>query len=291
MQQNKKNYIAAGVLLASVFSFQTAYSEPIQFDTDDAHVIVIRPVDLWSPSERSTEDLLDRYKLKQVRYVLCDATGKKVFGEKVIGDNPLAREVDDLVKPLGFVSGGWRGVIFTVEKPVLMDVKDMPAFLQSQDAVYKATVAKAGNPSLLTAKKNSQQWLGTAFGLVVAGLGVKTFGSVAAPAMQGPMQDVYSATLRQVVVPQPSVPFDYSGFKSVEIRRVTQGGDRAGQIIIAYRGDKTSEAEQHALAKAIVSATGADTSVEAIVASQAKDLATRQATWDACVEAKECKDE
>ena len=104
------------------------------------------------------------------------------------------------------------------------------------------------------------------------------------------MQDVFSLTMqaRQVLVPQPSVPFDYTAYKSIDIRRVSADTVHIGQIIIAYRGEKTAESEERALAKAIVSVSGADSTLDAIKSAQAKDLANRQAVWDACVAAKEC---
>lgn len=279
----------AAACLASAFAANMAHADPVQFDTDDAHVVVIRPIDTWSPSEQGTEFVLDRYKLKQIRYWFYDENGKKTFGENAIDTNPTAHEVADLAKPLGFEVGGWRGAITTIEQPVTLDAQEMQAFSKAQDQVFKSIVMKGGNPAELTSKTRHQKWLASAFSLAVGAVGVKALGGVGLQAAQGPMEDVYKLTMqaKQVLAPQPAVPFDYAGYKTVEIRRVKLDA-RLGQIIIAYRGDKTPEAEQHALAKAIVSVSGADTTLEDIQASQAKDLANRQTLWDACVAAKEC---
>jgi hypothetical protein len=67
--------------------------------------------------------------------------------------------------------------------------------------------------------------------------------------------------------------------------------DRLGQIIIAYKGEKTKQAEDAALAQAIVTASGADTTVEAIEESRKKDQTARQAIWDECVAQEKCKDQ
>ncbi len=75
-----------------------------------------------------------------------------------------------------------------------------------------------------------------------------------------------------MIVSVQAVPFDFSQYKSVDLRRVVDGQkDRLGQIIIAYKGEKTKQAEDAALAQAIVTASGADTTVEAIEESRKKD--------------------
>ena len=67
--------------------------------------------------------------------------------------------------------------------------------------------------------------------------------------------------------------------------------DRVGQIIIAYKGEKTKQAEEIALAQAIVTASGADTTIEKIEKSRKEDMVARQAIWDECVAKGECKSE
>lgn len=265
-----------------------SYSQPVQFDTADAHVTVIRPADIWSPSSQSTENIVSRYQLKQVRYRLTNEGGSTNSDQ----DDELARKVKELVKPLGFEVGGFRSLILVIEKPVTLTAEQMPAFLATQDLAFKQTVARAGNPANLASQNRRQQWIAGAFGLVVAGLGVNSFGSVAVQAAQGPAQDAYSVVMRakQVLTPQPSVPFDYSGYTSVDIRRV-KIDDHIGQIIIAYRGEKTESKEVDALSRAIVTASGADSTLDDIQAAQTKDQANRQAVWDACVASGACNNQ
>lgn len=40
MQMNEKNYALTGVLMASIFFIQRTRAEPVQVDTEDAHVVI-----------------------------------------------------------------------------------------------------------------------------------------------------------------------------------------------------------------------------------------------------------
>jgi hypothetical protein len=89
--------------------------------------------------------------------------------------------------------------------------------------------------------------------------------------------------------------FNASSYKYIDVRRVEEGPHespiRVGQIIIAYKNEKTDESEKTALVKAIVSLTGADTTVADISKAREEDLVKRQAIWDECVALDKCKKE
>ena len=61
------------------------------------------------------------------------------------------------------------------------------------------------------------------------------------------------------------------------------------QIIIAYKEDKTPEAEQEALIQAIVVTAGADTTVAEVEKSRALDFANRLTIWNTCLADPVCK--
>jgi CO dehydrogenase/acetyl-CoA synthase alpha subunit len=65
--------------------------------------------------------------------------------------------------------------------------------------------------------------------------------------------------------------------------------DTPGEILIAYKVDKTPQAEHEALVKAIVTLTGADTTPEAVQQSRQGDFEKRVALWDACVADGKCQ--
>jgi hypothetical protein len=61
-------------------------------------------------------------------------------------------------------------------------------------------------------------------------------------------------------------------------------------VIIAYKEPKTLETERAALAEAIFSLTGADTTPEAITEERQKDFAMRKQIWAECVQRGDCRE-
>ena len=84
---------------------------------------------------------------------------------------------------------------------------------------------------------------------------------------------------------------DFTPYKEIDIRKLTVNAERVGQIIIAYRGEKTLDAESAALIQGIVVATGANTTVAAVEKARIDDYQARSAIWSECVAAgrPECK--
>ncbi|NBX55609.1 MAG: hypothetical protein EBT70_11195 [Betaproteobacteria bacterium] len=80
----------------------------------------------------------------------------------------------------------------------------------------------------------------------------------------------------------PSI--DLTSFKEISIRRVIANpGQIIGQIIIAYKDEKTEAAEHEALVIAVVALTGANSTTAEIEQARKEDFARRKAIWDKCV--------
>ncbi|NBY05269.1 MAG: hypothetical protein EBQ82_07755 [Betaproteobacteria bacterium] len=78
--------------------------------------------------------------------------------------------------------------------------------------------------------------------------------------------------------------FDLSEFKEISVRRVVANpGKILGQIIIAYKDEKTEAAEHEALVIAVVALTGANSTTAEIEQACKEDFARRKAIWDKCV--------
>ena len=90
-------------------------------------------------------------------------------------------------------------------------------------------------------------------------------------------------------MPRPLPQADFTNYKQADIYRVTTL-KTVGMVIIAYKEPKNLETERSALAEAIFSLTGADTTPEAIVKERDQDFAMRKKIWAACVERGECRD-
>jgi len=278
-------FIATGILVSSGILSNAVAAAPIQFDTDDAHVIVTRPIDIWSASSANSDDVNSRFQLKQMRVAIEGEKGKWISAGDLFDGSSMVKECYDIAKKNGFATSGYRGLIFRIGKPVSIPVEVMPDFQKSQDENFKELVLKNGSPADLRSKVSSRRWISTVAAMVVGKVALNAVGNgLAGPVLNGPAQDVYALSMHLggMLNGQPSVPFDYSTYKTVDIRKVvaTDSPDRFGLIIIAYRGDKSDAAEQHALAQAIATATGTDTNINEIEKSQAEDLALRQKIWD-----------
>ena len=126
--------IAAAMLMVSVGITETAHAEPVQFDTDDAHVIVIRPIDVWSPNEYWNDYVITNFKRNQIRYGVVTENGVKRSGD----NDALDKQVNELAKPFGFEIGGFRSIVLAVAKPVSMCAQDMVGFNKAQDVLHLA---------------------------------------------------------------------------------------------------------------------------------------------------------
>ncbi len=79
---------------------------------------------------------------------------------------------------------------------------------------------------------------------------------------------------------------DYSGYKKIELRNLGLGGDNkgfVGQILIAYKGEKTDADEIEALSTGIVIASGLTAKPGEIEAARDADFQRRKSVWAECV--------
>ena len=98
--------------------------------------------------------------------------------------------------------------------------------------------------------------------------------------------------MRSALIPINLSGLDVSIYQSIDVYNVIQGNnDCFGQVIIAYKNDKTDEAVNAALIKVIVSLIGANTTVDAIKETRSEDITNRQTIWDACVAEGKCKND
>lgn len=293
--------------LCCVNSF--VYADPVQFDTEDAHVIVIRYVDSWSGNSSSNENTLKNMEKKITTFAYINNEGKKIYGMKdgsylfngksifpwsktSIPDEVVLKTTSELTR-FGFTLGGDE---FYVERPYTVKPTEMPSLLATQDKLFTKTVFNQGDPATLPGRMRNKKIFSTLIGIASIGIGAGKFGAQGADfvASSGFIDDIGRLTFnaQNSLVAIPSVPFDYSSYQSIDIRKVTEAYNaRAGQIIIAYKGEKTQQAEEKALSLAIATSSGADASVESVEESRKNDLARRQAIWDDCVAKSLCKEE
>lgn len=288
--------IAIASICASMLSFST-FAAPVEFDTPDAHIIVVRALDSWSGDTSASEDSLEAVTKHEGGFHLERPKGfvagfPLLFGG--LNDDIVVQGVNSALKAMNFKLAQ-SSVNFRVEKPIPIEPTKYDYFVKYEHDFYKNTVLADGNPASLSGRVKAKKFFSGALALVSVALAGEKFGVLGSQTTLGSFSgDIYqlSASSRAALSPVNLPDFDASSYKTIDVRRVTQGNnDRLGQVIIAYKNDKTVEAENTALIKAIVSLTGADTTVDAIKQARAEDLSKRQTIWDACVAEGKCKNE
>ena len=289
------------IIFASFYAH--AFAAPVVFDTDDAHVIVARSVDAWSGDASVSEDSLDAIRDKKAIYGV--ATTSATTGEKIsifggagafgfVTNHPVTRGVQAelLKKNVKLAQNGKAG--FEVFEPTSIAPAEMAAITQAQTEYFKQLVISQGDLETLPGRIRTRKFFGGVLALGTTFLAMDKLGAVvgsSATLGSGITNDIYRviAKNRGAIAPINLPNVDFTQYKNVDVRVIKGAADRMGQIVIAYKQDKTPQAEQEALIQAIVVATGADTNVEEVQKSRALDLANRHSIWEACLAEGKCK--
>ena len=263
---------------------------PVEYDTPDAHIVVIRPMDQWNPDE-SVAQKLDKNYLRGEYAGQYSITPKEYFS--LWSDEPFANLFR--AKYPNKEKGG--SVYIMIGYPAAINPLDTLKFTGGQNAYYVASVLAQGNPITLSNRINTSQiWRNV---LTVATIGAagalgggNLAGGVAGSSLASQVGDL-ALDAKQALINVKPLKIDYTKYKQIDVRKTSANGNMGpkGQIIIAYKTEKTQAAEDEALAIGLASTLGFDTTKEATMASRAADLADRQAIWDKCVADGKCKNE
>jgi len=231
---------------------------------------------------------LDALRARRFGFEYVDAAGVKVtprpaglFQDKVA--TPLSEEVLEIMAASGFGNKG--SPMYTVSGPVKLAPDRMTNFIKAQGLLYRATVFRQGDPATLEPRIAARNAFNLFATIVLAGLGASKLGNTVGLSQYSTFYaDIATLSGGAIAAPLP-VPlpeYDFSGFRDVEARRVTDNGGHVGEIIIAYHGPKSAASEQNALAQAIAAAGGVGTMVVEAEATRAEDYAQRLAIWSDC---------
>ena len=295
----KKLLKAFTALAISTIAISAAASQ-VQFDTEDAHVIVVRPADLWSGDTNHLDLSMKSIRIREVSYTAYDGSGNYLRGGPLLfqsmSDNPITNGVKEELKKLNTSLTSANHYYFHVQNAVAVEPSDFPNFMKVQEQLYKNIVISQGNPSELQKHVDRMRFVGGILSVATVAISMDKFGSLLgaqASMGSGISDDIYRAAFnsRTGLAPVVLTDFDPSKYRQIDVRKVNYQPEITGQIIIAYKKEKTTEAEQSALIKAIVTTTGADTTPEEVENSRAQDFAARQKIWDQCVADGKCKAE
>ncbi len=264
---------------------------PLVFETETAKVIVVRPLDLWSGDKTTLEESLAGHKEKTVHYKIQTETSV-LNGNPALfrspTDHSVIKEVNQRINSLGFKAPMSSSNAMFIHKPTSIPGLLAKDFVDYQNDVYQLAVKSQGNPDDLQSKTSRNKVLGAALSIgttLLVGqrygtdLGANTFlGSGSANDLYKAVAN-YNSSLAAVEINN----VDLSDAKELSIRRVDAFNKLTGQIIIAYKGDKTEAAEHEALVIAVVALTGANSTTAEIEQARKEDFARRKAIWDKCV--------
>lgn len=298
----KTALLPVALLLPSLL--QNALAMPVLLETDDVKIIITRPIDQWSSDASKAEDTLDAIKKKRVNYSVQGDDGKtlisgplSIFKSRSGITDPSEKRIDVALQQwdVDYTHQAW-GVV-NIARPFTVDPAQMAEFIKSENRLFGHMILVNEDPSTAAGRTTGKKVFG---GILSAGLTVlsmATFGlstgfSVAQGAGTLPTQGMGDAVghFGNKLAPEPLPDtIDFSGYKQIDIRPIRMGtNDRMGQMVFAYKVDKTPENEEAALEKAIPHVFGVDTPLEEIVAARDADFKHRQTIWDQCVADKEC---
>ncbi|ANB78012.1 hypothetical protein AYM40_37245 (plasmid) [Paraburkholderia phytofirmans OLGA172] len=295
----RSRFVASICVAIAALGASAAHAQPVELDTDAAHIIVVRPIDMWSGDTSTLDATLAAVRERKVSYdVKLDGTryrGSPLVLQGV-SDNPVTLGVESALKErdTNLVRNG--AYLFHVLDYTALAPADYPLFAKAQVEYYTQFVLRQGDPRTLPGSVRVRNFVGNVLSVgalfipahaLGAGMGAQVM------ANSGLAEDIGNIPrpARSVLTPSALPALDPSVYKEIDVRRVEFKPDAPGEIIIAYKADKTPQAEQDALIKAIVSVTGADTTPEAVEQSRQRDFEKRVAIWDACVADGKCQKE
>ncbi|MGR9587107.1 hypothetical protein [Pandoraea sputorum] len=276
-----------------------AQSAPVVLDTDTARIIVVRPIDLWSGDTSMQEDTLESNRERRVSYdVVID--GYHYRGSPLvlqgISDGAVTLAVETELKDRDMRLVRASPYLFHILDHVALDPAKYADFAKAQSAYYQSFVIRQGDPRTLPDSTRVRKFFGNVLTLgallipapvLGAGTGAQVMLNSGLAEAIGNIPGPARAALTPAVLP----PLEAEGITAIDVRRIDFKPDAPGQILIAYKTTRTPEIAQEALIKAIVMATGADTTPDAIQAARNSDLQNRLALWDACVDDGKCQKE
>ncbi len=298
MRPTKKTLQALVAALAAALPLASS-AQPVELDTPSAHIIVVRPIDLWSGDTSAQADTLAALHDRQVSYdVVLDGTryrGSPLVLQGV-SDNPVTLGVEADLKAQKTELVRKSAYLFHVLDATPLVPADYPKFAKAQLDYRQLLVLHEGDPNTLPSRVRARDIAGDVLSigaLFIPGHALGTAVGANAMMNSGFAEEIGNLPrpARAAMIPAAHPTLDTTTYQQIDVRRVDFKPDTPGEIIIAYKTAKTPEVEQEALVKAIVTLAGADTTPDAVAAARKADFEERVSMWDACVANGNCQKE
>lgn len=260
---------------------------------------MVRAIDDYGIGEQKISNRqLEKHEDKAYAFAYSYGDKKdRLYVKATDDENPIVAAVKEIATIYGFTPNngtfGNSGISDDIFRQQTLTSEEAKTFTSTQNALWQNKVISMGDPNKLIEKADSAQ---TATNWMAIGglLGGAVLGAYAGNAIGNPINASGGATIGSQIGISTSflstygglISFnqlpavDYSKYKTVDVRKVTINvNQRSGNIIIAYKGQKTDQAEQTALIAAIPILLGFTETVTDIKAARAQDLAARKEVW------------
>lgn len=274
----------------------TARAEPMEIETQAAKVIVIRPSEQWTANQGLLDDYDAGQRKKKYLLIVRDQNGKNTFANSSDITGWLKTAVTDM-EGAGWEASGWLPKNVNIIGPATsMTGAQFNGVAGVQERYYKSLIAKVGSPEMQKSAFNRGVAAGYVLTIGTLGLGAKMGIPTELLGLGTGVAEQIGAippALLTAVSPNWPASGDFSQYPFVDVRQVTPQGSRGvvGQIIIAYKGDKTPQAEEAAMAAAARALVGVDRSLDDVEKARSEDYNRRVTIWNECVASGKCKTE
>jgi len=298
MKAIKRRLRAAVAALAAALPLASS-AQPVELDTPSAHIIVVRPIDLWSGDASAQAETLAALRDRRVSYDVI-LNGTRYRGSPLVlqgvSDNPVTLGVEASLKALGTELVRKSAYLFHVLDATPLAPADYPKFAKAQLDYRQLFVRREGDPNTLPSRMRARDIAGDVLSigaLFIPGHALGTGAGANVMMNSGFAEDIGNIPrpARASMIPAALPALDTTAYQQIDVRRVDFKPDTPGEIIIAYKAAKTPEVEREALVKAIVTLAGADTNPDAVAAARKADFKERVSMWDACVANGNCQKE
>lgn len=290
------------LLFCLATAIQTTHAAPAIIDTPEAKIIVLRSIDQWTQDSSAMKNALSSYKDKEYKFMIKDSSGKteflrtNIFSSSVADKSPAMMAAYQTAEAQGWKTSMNPGFGFTVDKPVLVSGIQADKALAVQNEAFAAFVESAGNPDNLQANYTVAKWIGGAITVGITAFSMDKFGgmftsnAVLGSGIATDIGTLPTALAKEMPLVFPPQGISLKPYKTVEFRRVQGLNTGYGQVLIAYKSDRSEESASLALSKAIESLIGLDTNAAQIQASRQDDFDRRKQIWNACIESGRCSE-
>jgi hypothetical protein len=280
-----------------------AHAAPIEIDTPEALIVVVRPSDIWSGDTASMEKNLDAIKDKKFSFTykvdgITHNGNPMLFGS--LSNHPVVQGVVTEIAKDGWALGHSenRNSLW-VEQAISIKPADMNDFIAAQNEHFRRMVIAQGDPETLSLRTSGKKILGSVLAVGALVVSANKLGDAYGSQLAigtGITDDIYRVSFeyKAVVTPTFIENLDLTKYESIDVRRVkTRFQDRLGQVIIAYKQPKSTVLENKLMISAILSLAGVNADTDEIEKNRKADFAQRKAIWNICVSQArpECKAE